>query len=382
MDNNRIICTIGLLLALFVGSLPLQAQRFSVETVVFLPEETRESSGIIFLNDKLVTHNDSGGDPKLYEIDPETGELTDELLIDNTINTDWEDLTFDQQHIYIADIGNNSGDRMDLRIYQVALIDFFQRTSKILSADTIRFTYEDQTNFDSDPNTNFDAEAIISYGDSLYIFTKNWSDLRSNIYSLPKTPGDHVAKLIGSLNPEGLITSATYNSFADEIMLTGYTFAGPFLFRLWDFEEGNFLDGKTDRLSFDVSGSFQIEGIEAIDETDYLITSESNDLGDAMLFKVNTDFVVGISEQPTENLVLYPNPANGLVHVTGIDETIKYIKLIDNLGAEVESVLVKQSPNSEQILLSIPNVPSGLYHLKIATINNQHSRRLLINRSE
>ena len=169
-----------LLVSLFC--LHLKAQRFSVEALVSLPDQVNESSGIIFLNDRLISHNDSGGEPILYEIDTENGSLVRELVVKDASNVDWEDLTFDQQYIYIADIGNNNGDRKDLRIYRILLANYFQTTDNTLEADTINFSYEDQSDFDSNLQTNFDGEAIISFEDSLYIFTKNWGDFHSNIY--------------------------------------------------------------------------------------------------------------------------------------------------------------------------------------------------------
>jgi len=377
MAKNLVIPLTGLVLTIVFGAIPLKAQRFSVETLVFLPEVVHESSGIIYLNDKIVTHNDGGGEAVLYEIDPETGELSAELVVSNSTNQDWEELTFDQQHIYIADIGNNDGERTDLRFYQINLISYFQRTNNMLSADTIRFSYENQLSFDADPRTNFDAGAVISYGDSLYIFTRNWGDLHSNIYSLPKIPGDHIAKQIGRINPEGLITGAVYNPYVNEIMLTGYTFNGPFLFRLWDFEGPDFSQAKTKKLSFELPGSFQIEGIEAIDETEYLITSESNDLGDAMLFKVDTDFVVGLPGLKQQELVIFPNPAQDYVSFRGLNEKVKQVVLTDVLGVKISALNLISS--SERLMqLNISALPNGLYHLRIETAQNQYLHRLLI----
>ena len=124
-----------------------------------LPDETKETSGLLFLNGKIITHNDSGNNANLFEIDSLSGNLLRTISISNATNIDWEDITEDENHIYIADIGNNNGNRIDLKIYKILKSDFKKSTS--VSAEIISFSYEDQTNFDSKPNgSNFDAESI------------------------------------------------------------------------------------------------------------------------------------------------------------------------------------------------------------------------------
>lgn len=40
-----------------------------------LPDEINETSGLIFLENKIITHNDSGNEPILYEIDSINGQI-------------------------------------------------------------------------------------------------------------------------------------------------------------------------------------------------------------------------------------------------------------------------------------------------------------------
>ena len=40
-----------------------------------LPPEVSETSGLLFFNNLLITHNDSGGEPLLYEVDTLTREI-------------------------------------------------------------------------------------------------------------------------------------------------------------------------------------------------------------------------------------------------------------------------------------------------------------------
>ncbi|MEZ5172004.1 MAG: hypothetical protein R2850_00440 [Bacteroidia bacterium] len=45
----------------------------------------------------------------LYEISPNNCSLNSSLLINGVQNIDWEDITADEESVFIADIGNNSG---------------------------------------------------------------------------------------------------------------------------------------------------------------------------------------------------------------------------------------------------------------------------------
>ena len=150
------------------------SQQIVFDSIAFLPNPVIETSGLIFLNDKLITHNDSGNEPALFELDTVSGEITRKVIIRNATNVDWEDICYDDTYIYIGDIGNNSGSRTDLKIYRVSITNYLDAANDTVSADTIQFNYSDQSDFTPGSNqTNFDAEALISLGDSLYIFTKN-----------------------------------------------------------------------------------------------------------------------------------------------------------------------------------------------------------------
>jgi hypothetical protein len=369
-----------LLAGLIFLSANLRAQRVTAEPLLFLPDEVGESSGLIFLNDRLITHNDSGGKAILYEVDPESGKLIRELTVENAKNVDWEDIAFDQQFIYIGDIGNNNGQRTDLSVYRVSLLDYFQSSNDSVSVDTIRFSYQDQVTFDMDPRTNYDAGAIISFQDSLYIFTKNRGDLHTNIYSLPKTPGDYIIHQVGRINTRGLVTGAVYNTMAQEIMLAGYDFAKPFIFRISNFDGNQFAGGQLDRFSFEMQGSFQIEGIEAITETEYFISSETNNLGEASLWHVSTDFLVSTEDPIRNNMKVYPIPATTTINLSGISlQEIHSARLIDNLGKEVIS-LDSFSQITTSVQIDIAGVPEGLYHLCVNTDDNSINYKILVKR--
>ena len=220
------------LIFLFFGLLTIKSQTASEITNIQTPD-LDENSGLIFYNNNIITFNDSGGEANLYEINASTGNITRTVTITNATNVDWEDITQDASYIYIGDIGNNNGNRTDLKIYKIAKNDY-NGSDDIAVAEIISYSYADQLDFNSNPNnTNWDAEGLISYGEQLLIFSKNWVDNRVNVYSIPKTNGTYSALLESSYNTNGLITSAEISLNENIIYLIGYSSSqAPFMYTI------------------------------------------------------------------------------------------------------------------------------------------------------
>mgnify|MGYP006091730613 FL=1 len=220
------------LIFLFFGLLTIKSQTATEITNIQTPD-LDENSGLIFYNNNIITFNDSGGEANLYEINASTGNITRTVTITNATNVDWEDITQDASYIYIGDIGNNNGNRTDLKIYKIAKNDY-NGSDDIAVAEIISYSYADQLDFTSNPNnTNWDAEGLISYSDQLLIFSKNWVDNRVNVYSIPKTNGTYSALLKSSYNTNGLITSAEISLNENIIYLIGYSSSqAPFMYTI------------------------------------------------------------------------------------------------------------------------------------------------------
>ena len=220
------------LIFLFFGLLTIKSQTATEITNLQTPD-LDENSGLIFYNNNIITFNDSGGEANLYEINANTGNITRTVTITNATNVDWEDITQDASYIYIGDIGNNNGNRTDLKIYKIAKNDY-NGSDDIAVAEIISYSYADQLDFTSNPNnTNWDAEGLISYSDQLLIFSKNWVDNRVNVYSIPKTNGTYSALLKSSYNTNGLITSAEISLNENIIYLIGYSSSqAPFMYTI------------------------------------------------------------------------------------------------------------------------------------------------------
>lgn len=91
-----------------------------------MPPGIRESSGLAVSRREariLWTHNDSGGQPLLYAIEP-SGAIRGEVRIAGIANRDWEDIaSFEldgRAWLLVADVGDNAGRRTDCALHIIA----------------------------------------------------------------------------------------------------------------------------------------------------------------------------------------------------------------------------------------------------------------------
>lgn len=257
-------------LLLFLATGHLAAQD-DIQEVGNLPEQVFETSGLIFYNGKLITHNDSGNLPQLYELDTITLQITRTVTIENATNVDWEDIAQDDTHIYVADIGNNNGDRQDLAILKIEKQAY--DSSDTVTAERIDFIYEDQEDFTTTPNSDWDAEALFVMGDDLVVLTKQWQTQGTVGYRIPKFPGAFLAERWSSYPVNGLVTGASFDAQTEELYLVGYNqFLAPFFMVFEDVKGQDIFSGTVDKSNLNV-GIAQIEAIEKVDSLFY-VTSE------------------------------------------------------------------------------------------------------------
>ena len=225
-----------------------------------------ESSGVVLSDGFIYTHNDSGGASAFYKVNPIDGTLIQTINVTNYSNVDWEDITADDNYIYIGDFGNNDGVRKDLKILKISKSQFVNSTDKTVqvTAEAIDFSYMEQTSFISTSTHNFDCETVISKGNFLYIFTKNRGDYATRVYKLSKTPGQYTVSAIGTYNVNGLITGGDYNAQTNEVILIGYSSGhkNSFIFLLSNFTDDSFFSGKVvQKVIGNATNDWQTEGI-------------------------------------------------------------------------------------------------------------------------
>lgn len=238
---------------------------------LILDEILSETSGLIFWNNYLWTHNDNA-DNKIYSIDTIYGTIAGSYTLSGIENKDWEEISQDEDYIYIGDFGNNSGDRRDLRIFRISKNSLISESPVI---DTINFSYSNQFDFASAVNnTDFDCEAFIVSHDSIYLFTKQWISNNTSLYSLPKTPGTYTAKLRSSIDVDGLITGAVLLESMRIVALSGYSNRlDPFVYLIYDFNGYDFTGGNKRKIEI----LLQFHQIEAITSTDGIKFYMSNE---------------------------------------------------------------------------------------------------------
>lgn len=365
-----------LLIFIFLSSI---CRGQEVNELTELADPIKESSGLIYLNQKIISINDSGGNPALYEIDSVNGDIVRTVTVSNASNVDWEEICMDDDFIYICDFGNNNGTRTDLRIYRLPISDYLNSSSNLVSVDTIEFSYSDQTDFSSATySTNFDAEASVVIGDSIYIFTKNWGDNLSNIYSIPKTPGNYLANKIASIDPQGLITGASYDAQSESIILTGYSLPNFFVVELSNVSPTatSFDQLMRYNLSIPSGYSMQVEGVALITASNYYLTSEKSVLGSSGLFTLSMNGTSNLASLESEALSVFPNPFSNSLFVdlgksfVGVD-----IVVSNALG----KIVYQGFKNSLQYIEVDFNEGSGVYFLQITRDSITSVKRIIKN---
>lgn len=240
----------GIIILSVLGITPSYAQKDRPKTIR-LPDELPEVSGAYFIaRDSLWWHNDGGHAPALICTNLK-GEQIDKISLPELRNTDWEDLTADDQgHVYIGDFGNNRNTRQDLKIYIYRWSDG--------QVDSITFRYAEQKAFPpAIEDQGFDMEAFFYHNDTLHLFSKHkvkYTNYLTRHYQLPAQPGDYTLRAVDSLIiKKRVITGAAISPDGKTVVMSGYNY-GRFLgifpwvrnnvFLFTEFEGSKFLKGR------------------------------------------------------------------------------------------------------------------------------------------
>lgn len=341
-------------------------------TSFVLSDSVIETSGLVYWDSKLWTHNDSA-DTTLYQLSPADGSIIGKTPLSNISNIDWEDIAQNDDYLFLGDFGNNaSGNRNNLQILRIEKTSIINNNPSI---DTIHYTYVDQTDFSTTGpnNTDFDCESLIVRGDSIYLFTKQWVSNMTSIYSLPAIPGNYIANNLGSINVEGLITGATHLPGENLVVLCGYnSFLQPFIYLLYDFTGVSFYNGNKRKISIPLS-FHQIEGITTTDGFEYYMTNErfsqSTINNPQTLHKFDLSgylipFLVGsandISEQiKDEPFRVYPNPSTTEIRILTKTEYLNY----SIVNSSNQTVFEGETPFNNTVL-DISSLSAGIYYFR------------------
>ena len=255
---------------------------------IVLPKIINETSGLEFYNNNFITHNDSGGEPSLYVFN-EMGEVIETIGLNKNPdfeieNNDWEDITNDNEYLFVADTGNNFGNRDNLNIIRVS------KGTDFMVDGIIEISYSDQESFFPRPKHKYDAEAIIVIEDKLALFSKDRENLNTDLYLVDKNQnGSQILTSEVSYNVNTLITGGDYDEDRNLLALVSYNSKGNQYLLLFENFKLNNLENNTFKKFKIPLEQAQIEAVKIIDEKTFWVTSEDEGIGSPFMYKIEVN---------------------------------------------------------------------------------------------
>ena len=252
---------------------------------IVLPKIINETSGLEFYNNNFITHNDSGGEPSLYVFN-EMGEVIETIGLNKNPdfeieNNDWEDITNDNEYLFVADTGNNFGNRDNLNIIRIS------KGTDFMVDGIIEISYSDQESFFPRPKHKYDAEAIIVIEDKIALFSKDRENLNTDLYLVDKNQnGSQILTSEVSYNVNTLITGGDYDEDRNLLALVSYNSNGnQYLLLFKNFKLNNLENNTFKKFKIPLEQA-QIEAVKIIDEKTFWVTSEDEGVGSPFMYKI------------------------------------------------------------------------------------------------
>lgn len=199
-------------------------------TVVLLPDELGESSGLICLADgHFLSHNDSGHSSTLFKFD-QRGRILQRYPI-QAPNTDWEAITRSEQALWIADIGDNQGQRSQITLHRLPLplparVDARHAAQPVLPTQSVLTVQSSHWHYPNRPiklvpyQHDYDAEALVYRHGELHLISKSW---QSNIAKVYHANDAGELRLLAEIKDlPGLVTDAVYHDASQHYIMVGY----------------------------------------------------------------------------------------------------------------------------------------------------------------
>jgi hypothetical protein len=353
----------------------------TINSSIILNQNILETSGLIDWNNFLYTHNDNT-DTTIYKLNKISGAIVQNLPLNTVQNIDWEEISQDENYIYIGDFGNNAtGNRTNLKIYKIRK----STIETVPEIETINFNYSNQTNFTAQPanQTDFDCEAFVVTANEILLFTKQWVSGYTAVYSLPKTSGTHTANYLTTINVAGLITGATLKEDSRLISLCGYSNTlQPFVFLIYDYIGTNFTVANKRKIAIPLP-YHQIEAIATNNGLDYNLTNESliqppifnipQQIHQLSLAPYLSNYINSLSlntfQLPNDNAILYPNPSENEINFSKFDLNNNRYQITDFNGKIVRTGKIYNNK------ISTADLEKGIYLLKI--LNTKQAYKII-----
>lgn len=290
-----------ILMAFFIAcSSSVEKSPLVVKTL--LPKELKEISGLTASGANIWAITDK---PKarVFKLDT-AGRLLQTVNVSNVEASDVEAVTSDSNFIYIGDVGDNTGDRVERKIIRISSSSIPAGKEVQVNGETIDFTFPDEEVVEKKSHNNFDCESVMSFKDSLYVFTKDREDKVTKLYVLPKTPGKYVAKYINSFNSEGLITDAAVNSQNNEVAIIGYHKGHlyPFIYLFTNFHGNDFFSGDYEKINLATKAwDWQLEGITFSNKNIVYFACEGTDHVPATFYGIKRNDILLLNKKKGNN---------------------------------------------------------------------------------
>lgn len=352
--------------ALILTSALLSTTAFAQQlvSVTELCPDVEETSGLLYLDNRIITLNDALNDETLYEIESSTGMVTRSVDIMKSENIDWESLSADAGFIYICDIGNDEGLRNSFKIYRVSIADYLTYT--LVDHNVIEFEYP----FLNSNGLEFNAESSVVMNNYIYLFTKEAANESTQVFRIPKTPGFHTAEHVTSIDVQASITDATITEDG-LILLTGLDSNNDFIVTKLTESSGTFTIVDQEIFTVPASYSGQIEGICPINDVEFYVSSELSSSGSSGLFTLDIGSSASIEAQEF-TFGVHPNPADNFVKIETEEPAHATVHSVS--GAKIwEGELL---PGETKIETAQWN--SGVYVISLAGENTTSSQKLVV----
>ena len=257
----------------------------SLEKQFTLDSSLNETSGLLCMDGSIWTFNDSEGEAALYSLNATDGSLMRKTIIRNAVNVDWEDITEDETHIFVADVGNNYASRDTLTIYRIPRNSLLSQNNEIDYDGIITVCFTGEVKRTRSGLSSHDCESILNFGDSLYLFSKDWVGETTSVYAFPKIPGHYLLSPITTFQVGFQLTGADLHYGRREVALVGYKKFIPVVLT-YEFEDSPALIscGGNARL-YPMRSGRQVEGI-CYDSNGALWISSELSLKKQTLFRV------------------------------------------------------------------------------------------------
>ena len=371
--------TAFIFILLVTCSLQAIAQPLATTVVGELDSGLGNTSALFYWEGRLWTSNDHGT-LTLHCLDTLTGATQQQVSCDTTFN-DMEEVAQDSVYFYFGDFGNNHERlRNDLRILRLRKSDLMRGICRF---DTIAFSYSGYDPAGAGarrlPTTDYDCEAMVAAGDSLFLFTKQWSSRRTTCFALPKEPGSYTALPRFTLDVDGLVTGACHTARVTPkgtrqvLALCGYSLLlQPFVFLIYGFDGTAFDQGHRNRLTLNRPIGTQTEAIASADGLHYWLTNEAfSRFGisqPAQLLSIDLSPLLGDYLNPDSSNAAVPDVTNGeedpAVHPNPTDGTLNIdipdIERVEVLDSSGRLLLSTASPT-----LDLRKLDAGTYLLRI-----------------